>query len=55
MNIMTKKVAAFAFAALTALGFTSCNERKFHVEGNIENATLGGSSLTSSSLFWSRV
>ena len=35
---MTKKVAAFAFAALTALGFTSCNERKFHVEGNIENA-----------------
>ena len=29
---------AFAFAALTALGFTSCNERKFHVEGNIENA-----------------
>ena len=38
MNIMTKKIAAFTFAALTALGFASCNERKFHVEGAIENA-----------------
>lgn len=35
---MTKKIAAFTFAALTALGFASCNERKFHVEGAIENA-----------------
>ena len=35
MNIMTKKIAAFTFAALTALGFASCNERKFHVEGAI--------------------
>lgn len=35
---MTKKIAAFTIAALTALGFASCNERKFHVEGAIENA-----------------
>ena len=39
MNIMKSKVAALAFAALTMLGFASCNERKFHVDGNIENAT----------------
>ena len=38
MNIMKSKVAALAFAALTMLGFASCNERKFHVDGNIENA-----------------
>lgn len=33
-----KNIAAFGFAALTAFGFTACNERKFHVDGTIENA-----------------
>ena len=31
-------MAALAVAALTMLGFASCNESKFHVSGNIENA-----------------
>ena len=31
-------IAAIALAALTLAGMASCNEKRFHVEGNIENA-----------------
>ncbi len=39
MNIrFIKKHFAFAIAALAMAGMTACNERKFHVDGAIENA-----------------
>ncbi len=39
MNIrIIKKHFAFALAALAMVGTTACNERKFHVDGAIENA-----------------
>lgn len=37
-NRIIKNAAAFAVAALALLVSTSCNERKFHVEGAITNA-----------------
>lgn len=39
MNIKSiKHHTALALAALTIIGTTACNERKFHVDGTIENA-----------------
>ena len=39
MNIMSiRKHFAMALAALALVGVASCNERKFHVDGTIENA-----------------
>ena len=39
MNIKSiKHHTAFALAALAIIGTTACNERKFHVDGTIENA-----------------
>ncbi len=39
MNIKSiKKAFAMALAALAIVGMSSCNERKFHVDGTIENA-----------------
>lgn len=39
MNIKsTTRLSSLALALLAAISMTSCNERKFHVEGTIENA-----------------
>lgn len=39
MNIKSiKHHTALALAALAIIGTTACNERKFHVDGTIENA-----------------